>query len=118
MLNFEKLESLIISQNWMGLQGLENLKDHFRLFKKLRVLKLASCKLFLMPDRRTEILRDMLGAVSETLEELNLSENAMERTDFDLIMPVLARMPRLRALTCNVNRIWGPSVRSFLDLYL
>ncbi len=118
MLNFDKLESLIISQNWMGLQGLENLKDHFRQFKNLRVLKLASCKLFLMPDRRTDILRDMLGAVSETLEELNLSENAMERTDFDIIMPVLSRMPRLRVLTCNVNRIWGPSVRSFLDLYL
>lgn len=71
-----------------------------------------------MPDRRTDILRDMLGDVSETLEELNLSENAMERTDFDLIMPILARMPNLRVLTCNVNRIWGPSVRAFLDLYI
>lgn len=71
-----------------------------------------------MPDRRTDILRDMLADVSETLEELNLSENAMERTDFDMIMPVLARMPNLKVLTCNVNRIWGPSVRAFLDLYL
>ena len=45
----------------------------------------------------------MLGAVSETLEELNLSENAMERTDFDLIMPVLARMPRLRAIVKDLS---------------
>ena len=52
-----------------------------------------------MPDRRTEILREMLSNVSETLEELNLSENAMEITDFDMIMPVLARMPKLKALS-------------------
>jgi hypothetical protein len=102
----------------MGLQGLELLKDHFKLFKKLKVLKMASCKLFLMPDRRTEVLRDLLNEVTSTLEELNLSENAMEKTDFDLIMPVIARMPNLRILTCNVNRVWGPSIRAFLDLYI
>ena len=57
----------------MGLQGLELLKDHFKLFKKLKVLKMASCKLFLIPDRRTEVLRDLLNEVTRTLEELNLS---------------------------------------------
>ena len=71
-----------------------------------------------MPDRRTENLRDMLMDVRYTLEELHLSENAMEKEDFDILMPAFTQMPNLRQLVCNLNRIWGPSVRAFLDLYI
>ena len=94
------------------------MKDHFKLFKQLKVLNLSSNKLFLMPDRRTENLRDMLMDVRGTLEELQLNENAMEKEDFDILMPVFTQMPNLRKLICNVNRVWGPSVRAFLDLYI
>ncbi len=71
-----------------------------------------------MPDRRTENLRDMLLDVRNTLEEIYLNENAMENEDFDIIMPAFTQMPNLRLLSCNVNRVGGPSVRAFLDLYL
>jgi hypothetical protein len=61
------------------MHGLEHMIDHFKLFKTLKVLKLSSNKLFMMPDRRTENLRDMLSDVGATIEELHLAENSMEK---------------------------------------
>ena len=118
ILNFETLEHLDISHNWVGHVGIEHLKDHFRLFKRLRHLNLSSNKIFMMPERRTEYLRDMLKDVSMTLEELHLAENSMESSDFDILSTSLATMPHLRVLNLNVNRICGLSMTKFLDLYL
>jgi hypothetical protein len=58
-----------------------------------------------MPDRRTENLRDMLLDVSSTLEELHLSENAMEKQDFNILATAFASLPKLKVLNCSVNRI-------------
>lgn len=118
ILNFQTIQHLNLSHNWIGMQGLEHLKDHFKSFQCLRVLMLSSNKLFLMDDRRTECLRDMLIDVSGTLEELYLAENSMEPEDFECLIPAWIRMPRLKLLNLNVNRVWGPSLRKFLDLYL
>lgn len=85
MLNFEKLEYLNISSNWIGMQGLEHLKVHFRQFQSLKVLKLTSNKLFLMPDHRTEHLKEMLLDIKDTLEEFHIAENAMEKADFEIL---------------------------------
>jgi Leucine-rich repeat (LRR) protein len=118
IVNFETLERLDLSHNWVGHIGLEHMKDHFRSFKRLKALNLSSNKLFMMPDRRTECLRDMLFEVRNTLEELNLAENSMENSDFEILLPVLSQMPKLRYLNLNVNRIWSQVFRKFLDYYI
>ena len=92
--------------------------NHFKRFKNLKVLNLSSNKLFMMSDRRTENFRDMLLDVAGTLEDLNLSENSMEKEDFEIITRALIQMPNLKNLNLNVNRIWGPSLRQFLDQYI
>jgi hypothetical protein len=58
--NFETLEHLNISSNWMGLHGLERIKDNFASFKNLKILKLGNNKLFKDEEHRTEILKEML----------------------------------------------------------
>ena len=100
------------------MEGLEHMKEHFKLFKRLRVLNLSSNKLCLMPNHRTENLRDMLMEVKETLEELHLAENTIENKDFDILAPAIAKMSKLRYLNCTKNRIWGPSLRGYLDLLI
>lgn len=82
IINFDHLQSLNISHNWIGMAGLEHLKDHFGRFKCLKSLNLSSNKLFMMPDRRTEALKEILRSVKDTLEELDLSMNNMENVDF------------------------------------
>ncbi len=90
LINFETIEHLNISYNWIGMEGLEHLKENFKQFKCLRILNLSSNKLFLMPNHRTENLRDMLLDVKDTLEELHLAENTIEKQDFDILAPGLA----------------------------
>lgn len=90
MINFETIEHLNVSYNWIGMEGLEHMKEHFKMFKNLKVLNLSSNKLFLMPNHRTENLRDMLLDVKDTLEELHLAENTIEKLDFDILAPGLA----------------------------
>lgn len=46
VINFETLESFNISNNWIGWIGIERMKDSFKGFKNLKVLKLSSNKLF------------------------------------------------------------------------
>ena len=118
ILDFEHLEHLNISHNWIGLHGLELLKDHFSLFQNLKVLKLGSNKLFMISDRRTENLKEMLFSIKGKLEELDLSENSMENEDLEKLTPALVAMPQLKILNLNVNRIEGPCFRKFLDDYL
>lgn len=118
IVNFETLEKLDLSHNWVGHTGLEHMKDHFRAFKRLKVLNLSSNKLFMMPDRRTECLKDMLYEVRGTLEELYLAENSMENSDFEILLPSLIQMPRLKLLNLNVNRIWSSIFGKFLDAYI
>lgn len=118
IINYETLEHLNISHNWIGMQGIEHMINHFKRFKNLKVLNLSSNKLFMMSDRRTENFRDMLLDVAGTLEDLNLSENSMEKEDFEIITRALIQMPNLKNLNLNVNRIWGPSLRQFLDQYI
>jgi len=90
MINFETIEHLNVSYNWIGMEGLEHMREHFKMFKNLKVLNLTSNKLFLMPNHRTENLRDMLLDVKDTLEELHLAENLIEKLDFDILAPGLA----------------------------
>lgn len=89
ILNFETLESLNISNNWIGLMGLERIKDNFSAFKQLKVLKIGANKLFKDPQHRSENLRDMIMQVSNTLEELYLHENSMEDDDLHILTPAL-----------------------------
>ena len=58
------------------------MKESFRSFKQLKVLKLSSNKLFMDDQRRSEHLRDLLYYVGGTLEELFLNENLMKNEDF------------------------------------
>ena len=118
ILNFETLECLDLSHNWVGHTGLDHMRSHFKLFKRLRVLNLSSNKIFMMPERKTEHLKYMLMDIKDTLEELNLAENSMENEDFEILSPALMQMPKLKVLNLNVNRIWGPSMANFLDNYL
>jgi len=118
IINFEHLEHLNISHNWIGMHGIERLYDHFKMFKNLKVLNMSSNKLFMMPDRRTENLKDMLDDIKDTIEELNLSENSMENEDFLILIQSFIKMPRLKVLNLNVNRIEGPALKEFLDLYI
>ncbi len=118
LLNFETIQHLNISNNWIGLHGLELLIDHFSLFKSLRVLKIGGNKLFQTPNHRTENLRDILNSIRINLEELFIHENAMENEDFEILIPALVNMPKLKVLNLNVNRITGPFLRKFLDAYL
>lgn len=105
ILNFETLQSLNISHNWIGMHGLELLIDHFKLFKNLKTLCLGGNKLFTLANHRTENLRDMLLCVNNTLEELHLNENAMEHEDFEILIPALTSIANLKILNLNVNRI-------------
>ena len=89
------------------MEGLEHLKEHFKMFRNLKILNLTSNKLFLMPNHRTENLRDMLLDVKDTLEELHLGENTIEKSDFDILAPGLAALPHLKYLNCTKNRIPG-----------
>jgi len=116
MINFDTIEHLNISYNWIGMEGLEHLREHFKMFKKLKVLNLTSNKLFLLPNHRTENLRDMLLDVKDTLEELHLGENIFKKSDFDILAPGLACLNHLKRLNFTKNRINGQSLRRYLDL--
>jgi Ran GTPase-activating protein (RanGAP) involved in mRNA processing and transport len=118
MINFETIEHLNISYNWIGMEGLEHIREHFKMFKCLKILNLTSNKLFLLPNHQTENLRDMLLDVKDTLEELHLGENTIEKADFDILAPGLASLYRLKYLNCTKNRIPGSSLRIYLDLCL
>eukprot|EP00347_Sterkiella_histriomuscorum_P020245 403338537 len=118
LLNFETLQHLNISHNWIGLHGLELIKDQFPLFKNLRILKIGGNKLFLNSDHRTENLRDMLYTLRHNLEELHIHENAMENEDFEILIPTLISFQKLKTLNLNVNRVNGQFMRMFLNEYI
>ena len=63
ILNFETIVSLNISSNWIGLHGLERIKDNFGAFKSLKILKLGNNKLFRDEHHRTECLWEILFVV-------------------------------------------------------
>ena len=60
----------------------------------------------------------MLYAVRGKLEELHLHENAMEKEDFEILIPVLTKIPLLKILNLNINRITGTYLRQLLDAYI
>lgn len=44
MVNFENLQELNISNNWIDLYDLYDVKDEFLKFKNLHTLKMSNCK--------------------------------------------------------------------------
>jgi Ran GTPase-activating protein (RanGAP) involved in mRNA processing and transport len=79
MFNFESLETLDLSSNWFGSQGLKRLKDQFYKFTNLRSLNLSINRLCM--ESEVGELRDCLSACSANLEELALRENNMKDKD-------------------------------------
>jgi len=118
IINFEKLEEFDITANWIGCVGVERIKDIFRSFQTLKILRMTNNKLFIDDYRRTEDLKDLLFGVVGTLEELYLNENSMKNEDVVIITPALAHMKRLRVLNLNKNPLNGSSIQFFLDEYL
>ncbi|TNV79528.1 hypothetical protein FGO68_gene9274 [Halteria grandinella] len=118
ILNMETLQHLNLSQNWIGMLGLEHLRDCLAQAKNLKILNLSSNKLCLMPDRRTETLVELLKNVRLTMEELDLSQNSIEDEDFGVIIDTLAQMPKLKYLRLDLNRISALSFGKFIDVYI
>lgn len=118
LINFETLESLNLSNNWIRMVGLERIKDNFASFKTLKVLKLESNKLFQSDYHRTEDLSEILFYVSKTIQELYISANAMRDEDMQVLIPALVKIPNLKVLDLNKNIINGSVIKEFLDAYL
>jgi len=85
LINFQTLECLDLTGNWIGLGGLTTIKDDFTLFKRLKVLKLGGTKLFKDEPHLTEDLRDMLLAIRNQLTELYIPSNTMRDEDLTIL---------------------------------
>lgn len=93
ILNFNTIEELNLSQNWILLNGLERMTECFGQLKHLKKLSVGSNKLFSDDNRRTEILKDILVLISPTLQVLELPWNSMKNDDLDLLSPIISKMP-------------------------
>ncbi len=118
LINFETLESFNISNNWIGWIGVERMKDFFRGFKNLKVLKLSSNKLFTDEQRRTEDLKELILSVGHCLTELHLPDNSMKNEDLVILTPAIVSIQNLQVLVLAKNVITSKSVNYLLDRYI
>jgi Leucine-rich repeat (LRR) protein len=74
MFNFETLESLNLSSNWFGQEGLKRFKDQFSKFTCLKSLNMSNNKLGYGAE--VHEVRDCFAACGANLEELVIMENS------------------------------------------
>ena len=82
--NFDTIIDLNLSNNWFGVDGLHEIKDHFLNFKQLKSLKLATSKLCFGPPTDLSPAHKLMDVLMNlpNLEELDLQENSMNDAKF------------------------------------
>jgi Ran GTPase-activating protein (RanGAP) involved in mRNA processing and transport len=105
-----------LSCNWFGTEALYEVRTEFTKFKALKTLKLATNKLcfgpptdLMLANKLKEVLMNL-----NFLEELDLSENSMNDSKFEVLIPALVEIKGLKKLNISKNSITYTSFKPFI----
>ena len=88
MFSFETLESLNLSSNWFGQQGLKRFKGQFSKFTNLKALNISNSRLCLGPDVKE--VSECLSACATNITDLSIMENSIKDQDMiEFLAPVI-----------------------------
>lgn len=112
-LNPEVLQELDLGANWIGYEGLRLMKDSFKQFKGLKVLKLNSNKIFKDPHS-LDVVEEVFQTF-ENMEELAIHENSVSEKDFDVLCDVFSEYKNLRVLNISRNNLNDGSILKLVN---
>jgi len=114
MLPFETLESLNLSSNWFGSEGIGRFMPVFKQFKNLKELNLFNNKLCSTEDHSH--FREALLACSANLTTLKIMENQIrDKPMVEHLAPVIGgHMPNLTHLDLSRNPLTGGGMEALL----
>eukprot|EP00826_Nyctotherus_ovalis_P008805 TRINITY_DN12290_c0_g1_i4.p1 TRINITY_DN12290_c0_g1~~TRINITY_DN12290_c0_g1_i4.p1 ORF type:complete len:274 (+),score=68.17 TRINITY_DN12290_c0_g1_i4:725-1546(+) len=111
----KKLQQLDLNENWLGMDGVCNLKRWFvERGAQLRTLNLANNKIF-RDEHQTEQLAALLS-LAPGLEELRLGVNTIYDEDLAVIAKPICEMQHLTVLDMNTGGLTKDSVQFILTI--
>jgi len=111
----KKLQNLVLSDNWLGMGGVWNLKKWFSEHgNQIKLLDLQNNKLF-RDEHDSDYLAQLLN-YTINLEELKLGSNSMDDSDLKILHDSISNLKSLKVLSLSTGLVTKESAHILLSI--